>query len=1524
MRDTLRRALLLAFLLVTLPSIGLAQWKKQSIFPGTFFNEVFFIDANHGWLTQHAGIVVRTADGGATWQSSALPGSVGSFNRDICFVSTQVGYVSGDDGIWKSTDGGVTWANVTPPNTAVTGNSSNWFIDANVGVYGFGACNGTTVRFFRTTNGGATWDSVLYTHPLDVAVGGITYANGAFYAGGGVGNFWKSTDNGANWTLSSTGSAGFAEDAMTSGGNIHLASVDGSVCGVSGSGKTSRSTDGGATWSHVSFPGVLMWSVSMYSTLEGWSCGDGGHAYYTSDGGVTWTEKSCGMVKTDRIDDIHFTDATHGWAVGDGVYKYVGDYYTKRPDTIDFGDIVVGSVSADSNARITAIGGAVVITNRIFNGPDFLHFQATNGLGPQNVASCGDGLTPVRFAPTSEGVKLAQIEFTIAGSPTTEIVYLRGRGVRPRIASSTALHFDTLLCAFTTTDTVWVRNNGSTTLNVTSASTSSLAGGSFRLLWPVPPAMIAPGDSIPFVVEATMTTPGSLGGTLSLYNNDPEAGKSPWIITLNAFKRRVSSAFSSDTLIVLPPAPFGVKSNGCIGYQNTGDGAQTIVGVAPEGGDPTITLSAPISGLRVGKGGAQDICFTATASDTFVHVRRFRITTDPCGLDTFVTVRYQALTAIISSSPTWLLTAGACDSNANEAVLITNRGNAPLILDKPYFGGADSAGFSLVGGTWPDTIPVGASRLVRIAFNFPPGGSSSHTGTITFPNNDGLPGKNLWTVTLTVARGASELSMSRQVIDAGDICLRDGRVEWAHFRNIGTAPAVIRALDTVTANNAVMIARTPVGTAVAPNGGDSIAFTIVPRVIGPFSASYAVRYDPCSRLDTITVIGRGVGIDLEQAPQSVNYGIVQAGSKETRSFKLTNNGNIQATIDEWVFTPLIAGARVVSPAPPLKLDPGASADVVVELTPPDVGSYQLTLTGIAKGICADTLRAPIEAIAIKGTVTTTKFKVDFGSIASCDNSASVDSVTLTNKGTSPINVTGLRVGKGSASGFALGSGIAPPRQVPPGDSLSVTIEIRSDASGDLADTLFIELDQPDQPLVAIPLAARRDRADLAIRDTSNASISSIAFETLTDCGGTALQRIRLVNSGTVADTITLGLTGASFTLLSPSSILLEPGRDTTITLRAAMTAPGADDGRLTIQSSPCALGGTVDLHAEYMTSAAAISAIDFQNVALGNTIEKIAGLTNRGSSGQVIDTLYIEGATGDYTINGAYKGATIAQGDTLPVRVSFAPSATGAAQARLVVILTEPCADTIYAAIAGVGVRDEIYPIHLTGGSARGRWGTTVAVPIGFENRRNAGAAGFDVDVTARPELLEPKGARIHATNATGWTVARTAFDATSGKLTLRLTPTTDASPLPTTDTLLLVEYEVLRGSEIASDIEIAAANLPSNIVATTEPGDFALEDYCDAHGRLLRVHGNIALEQNVPNPFNPETIIEFETAFEGHVVLAIYDGIGRELLRPVDEVLPPGRRRIRFDARDLPSGVYTYKLVTGLQVLTRQMVVTK
>src|SRR5688500_16911107 len=102
MRWSYRVLPVLLFLLLV-PCALDAQWKEVHNGGGVFYNEVFFIDADYGWVTEMGSSVVRTTNGGATWQTSTLPSATGSANRDISFVSRLVGYVSGSDGIWKST-----------------------------------------------------------------------------------------------------------------------------------------------------------------------------------------------------------------------------------------------------------------------------------------------------------------------------------------------------------------------------------------------------------------------------------------------------------------------------------------------------------------------------------------------------------------------------------------------------------------------------------------------------------------------------------------------------------------------------------------------------------------------------------------------------------------------------------------------------------------------------------------------------------------------------------------------------------------------------------------------------------------------------------------------------------------------------------------------------------------------------------------------------------------------------------------------------------------------------------------------------------------------------------------------------------------------------------------------------------------------------------------------------------------------------------------------------------------------------
>ncbi len=84
------------------------------------------------------------------------------------------------------------------------------------------------------------------------------------------------------------------------------------------------------------------------------------------------------------------------------------------------------------------------------------------------------------------------------------------------------------------------------------------------------------------------------------------------------------------------------------------------------------------------------------------------------------------------------------------------------------------------------------------------------------------------------------------------------------------------------------------------------------------------------------------------------------------------------------------------------------------------------------------------------------------------------------------------------------------------------------------------------------------------------------------------------------------------------------------------------------------------------------------------------------------------------------------------------------------------------------------------------------------------------------------------------------------------------------------------------------------------------------------------ALEQNYPNPFNPTTTIHYSLPVAGVASLKVYNLIGQEVAVLVNEHRPAGRYSFVFDASNLTSGVYYYKLSAADHVQTRKLVLVK
>jgi len=84
------------------------------------------------------------------------------------------------------------------------------------------------------------------------------------------------------------------------------------------------------------------------------------------------------------------------------------------------------------------------------------------------------------------------------------------------------------------------------------------------------------------------------------------------------------------------------------------------------------------------------------------------------------------------------------------------------------------------------------------------------------------------------------------------------------------------------------------------------------------------------------------------------------------------------------------------------------------------------------------------------------------------------------------------------------------------------------------------------------------------------------------------------------------------------------------------------------------------------------------------------------------------------------------------------------------------------------------------------------------------------------------------------------------------------------------------------------------------------------------------SLSQNYPNPFNPITTIAYSIKHDGLVSLKVYDVLGNEVASLVNDNQAAGNYSVQFDASDLPSGIYFYKLISGNFISVKKLILMK
>jgi len=123
-----------------------------------------------------------------------------------------------------------------------------------------------------------------------------------------------------------------------------------------------------------------------------------------------------------------------------------------------------------------------------------------------------------------------------------------------------------------------------------------------------------------------------------------------------------------------------------------------------------------------------------------------------------------------------------------------------------------------------------------------------------------------------------------------------------------------------------------------------------------------------------------------------------------------------------------------------------------------------------------------------------------------------------------------------------------------------------------------------------------------------------------------------------------------------------------------------------------------------------------------------------------------------------------------------------------------------------------------------------------------------------------------------------------------------------------------------ADEYSTAAAIIVPMTATSTGPRSITT----DVHDTFNSSDLNFRLLQNYPNPFNPSTTLRYTIPQAGVVSLKVYDSMGKEIRELVNKEQQPGTYAVRFDARNIASGIYFSTLAYNGHTATQKLILMK
>ena len=1240
----------------------------------------------------------------------------------------------------------------------------------------------------------------------------------------------------------------------------------------------------------------------------------------------------------------------------------VGAGFTASKDSIDFGPLTPGLSKKDS-LLATNPGQLAVTLNVDTMGLDPVFTLLTEDLITFPAGDSAYIVFQYTALDAALHVDTVYVQSNDPNNPTLRLI-LTGGSQAPLIAANpTSLNFGDVVVSDSLTKSIYVANRGLVTLDVTGITTA-------RPQFTVSPTLFSliPGDSQLVAVKFLPTAASSFNDTLRIASNDPKVP----LLKVAMAAGGSNPTYSGDTLLT-----FGATTlnGGClvdsVAIRNNGTRGNMIVRVGlvqgasfdlPRQSDTLVFVPAGAT-IRI------PVRFCQT-SPSVVWDSLILVTNDPANDTVYIALTgggfYKQLTWL--SGP--LSTTSVYQFNKVSTVLpetltsvMSNAGNDTLhVIGISLYNGAQ--GFKRAT---PATAGILQNERFDVTVEFKAPGGGQFVDTMLIVTDDTTGGNDSIVVPLLASGFVPGLLPLATTFAFDTTIVGVFAVDSIGFENAGDFTVSVSTVLLKKGQRFILS-----GAPGSVPGGDTGFVLINFNPLDTITYYDTLRVITASPPDTIDVAltGSGAGPKYADNVDSLSFAPVVPFASSQRSFIVRNNGNRPLEISSITSKAGTGIFNRLSPAS-LVLGAGEQATVTVGFTPLASLAYADTLVVATSDASRDTVFIPMFGQTPDQDIDFSPGRlfqvdspfVDIGGVKV--GSFKEGAVTIYNVGLDTLLVkSGTLFIPSPATGFTFAQGQFNNIKIAPG--ASKTGAVRYTASQKITETnvLVIVSDDPDEDTVRVRLSAQGIAGQLKRLSTDSTfafgivKVGAVDTSKAVSIQNSLGQRFRLSFANFLAlpqpdfaiigDIKRLGQTPV-YKVFKPDSLpTLGPDSILYLKLIYAPADTGSDNGTFRVIGTPDNAGDTVNIPVIARAAAPRISLsptfYDFGSLAATPTASRTATLTitNTGPDTLRVTSLStVNSGAASYSAEPAFPW-TIAPGASTPGFTIRARATTRKIYYDTLALGTnDPANDPtfFYTRLVGVAPGDVgfvdtvrisgydfengnvIVPVHLAFDEAIKR----VSVPLKYTSAVYE-CVGFDFEST----LLENKDGLVPTIDTVNNIVvikANTIFSAPIvpddfiGTVLARMIFRAAQGVLPqdsaiTFDTLF-----------VAPDIGFLLQDTALQVILPEfVAGRLDIQTGIDEEGLLPTA---FELEQNFPNPFNPQTTIAFSVPEASRVRLVIFNLLGQKIITLVDDILPPGRRDVVWygrdqSGRDVSSGIYFYHLSADDYSETRKMVLMK